>query len=118
MSDAVVRRLVSSGTRNWGMSNAAPYTDPALIVAGLSRRQRQILTLLLKHGIEDGRVFMVQRATLRSSANFLQEMYFSGWLNGAGSGDARGSGNTPESSWWWLTERGEQIARLVSDAAS
>jgi hypothetical protein len=34
-------------------------------------------------------------------------------VNGCGTPDHRGCGNTPDSSFWWLTARGKQIAELA-----
>jgi hypothetical protein len=76
-----------------------------------TKRVRQILGHMLAAQEQHGRLVMVSRATLRSSGQMMQELFYSGLVNGCGSADHRGTGNTPDTSWWWLTERGEQIAR-------
>ena len=110
------RRLVSRDSRDWGVWNAGPL-DPASactdIAQNLTRNERRIMLALLAAIDPDGRQVMVSRRDLKTSANVMQGLYFSGWVNGAGSNDARGQGNTPDSSWWWLTTRGEEIARAA-----
>jgi hypothetical protein len=80
-------------------------------VAGRSKRERQILGHLLAAQQHHGRLVMLTRGTLRASDQTMHDLFYCGLVNGCGSSDHRGSGNTPQSSWWWLTERGEQIAR-------
>lgn len=79
-----------------------------------TQRGRQILAALLTQVRPDGSTGMLNRAELETSANMMQQLYYNGWVNGAGSRDDRGSGNTPESSWWWLTTTGELYARALA----
>lgn len=85
-------------------------------VAGRTKREREILGHLLAAQEHHGRLVMLSRAALRAGANTMQELFYAGLVNGCGTSDRRGTGNTPESSWWWLTERGEQIARAGGKA--
>lgn len=101
--------------RHAGMDKAAlplPAEHVAEACAKASRRERQILGALLVAQREWRLVVMLSRKRLGASNRTLEAMYYAGWINGAGSPDARGTGNTPDSSWWWLTERGEQIAKV------
>jgi hypothetical protein len=79
--------------------------------AARSRRERQILGHMLAVQEWYGRLMMVTRGSMRASDQTMHDLFYCGLVNGCGSPDSRGSGNTPQSSWWWLTERGEQIAR-------
>lgn len=88
---------------------------PADIAARLTRRERQILQMLLGVIGSDGGTDSLNRATLRTSGPKMQELYWNGWVNGAGSRDEHGTGNTPQSSWWWLTTYGERIAREIKE---
>lgn len=81
--------------------------------AARTRRERQILGQLLHEQERAGRLMMLSRAYLRASDQVMHDLFYAGLVNGCGSADSRGSGNTPQSSWWWLTERGEQIARAA-----
>lgn len=83
---------------------------PAEIATSLTKRQAQILAQLRSAIREDGSADPLSRAEIKSSALFMQEMYYAGLVNGAGTRDERGSGNTPQSSWWWLTRWGEEVA--------
>lgn len=113
----VLRRLVSPGDRDFGVPNGGTLNSgsPASIMAqNLTRNERRILLALLAACHPDGRQTMTSRRDLKTSPNVMQAFYYSGWVNGAGSPDARGQGTTPESSWWWLTTRGEQVARAIT----
>ena len=113
----VLRRMVRPGDRDFGLPTACrPPSLPAAAIEAknLTRNERRILLALLAAIDPNGRVAMTSRGDLRTSANVMQAFYYSGWVNGAGSPDARGQGNTPESSWWWLTTRGEHIARAIN----
>ena len=98
--------------RNWGMSHV-----PLAGYERYTRRDRQILQALLDAVQPCGGSNMLNRADLKTSANKMQEFYYNGWVNGAGSRDERGTGNTPESSWWWLTTAGEAVARKAVQGA-
>jgi hypothetical protein len=93
---------------------ALPEAELPEWVEGRTRREAEILRAMLavqdQHG---GRLMSCSRAHLRASGKTMHDLFYAGLVNGAGSPDARGMGNTPESSWWWLTERGEQIARAI-----
>lgn len=58
----------------------------------------------------------VNRRRLKASAETMQDLHRAGLVNGAGSRDPFGTGNTPDSSWWWLSTAGMQIARLIGMA--
>jgi hypothetical protein len=88
-----------------------PPDGVARCVAGRTKREREILGHLLAAQEHHGRLMMLSRGALRAGANTMEALFYAGLVNGCGSDDHRGTGNTPESSWWWLTERGEQIAR-------
>lgn len=103
------RRIVAQDNRDWGVTQL--NSDDAMPT--LTRGERAILAQLLAAIDDSGRVVMTSRAELRTSANMMQQLYYAGWVNGAGSRDARGQGNTPESSWWWLTTSGEALARTM-----
>lgn len=110
------RRMVRPADRDFGVPNAAPNAGPpAEQVAGhLTKRERAIMAALLAAILPDGTVTMTSRRDLKASADTMQQMWMNGWVNGAGSPDARGTGNTPDSSWWWLTTKGEAIARAAA----
>lgn len=89
---------------------------PAL--ADLTANQRRILTVLAAldtRAIPGGTALRlcVNRRRLKASAESMQELHAAGLVNGAGSRDPWGTGNTPDSSWWWLTTVG---MRLVTGA--
>lgn len=94
----------------WG--GAVADSRVGVIAETLSRRERQVLGQMLQDG-GAGATWMLSRARLRASSNLMQGLYEAGLANGAGTRDHRGTGNTPDSSWWWLTERGEQVARAA-----
>lgn len=103
--------------RHSGMENGYPVSPlpPAGVAehaAARTRRERQILGMLLAAQEHHGRLMMLNRAVLRASDQTMHDLFYAGLVNGCGSPDARGTGNTAESSWWWLTERGEQLARI------
>lgn len=88
-----------------------PVPNEAEWAAGRTQRERQILGALLATQSHHGRLTMLSRAALRASDQTMHNLYYAGLVNGAGTPDSRGTGNTAASSWWWLTARGEQIAR-------
>jgi hypothetical protein len=79
--------------------------------AGRTKREREILGLLLAVQNVRGALVMMTRGALKASDQTMHDLFYAGLVNGCGSADHRGTGNTPSSSWWWLTERGEQVAR-------
>lgn len=88
----------------------------------LTPNQRRIIDLLATldaKPMPDGtRMRMcANRRRLRASAEAMQELYRMGLVNGAGSRDAWGTGNTPASSWWWLTNTGLLLAAPARAAA-
>lgn len=97
---------------------AMPPGRPAVTLADLTPNQRRILRLLadldmrpLPHGT---RLRMcVNRRRIRASAEAMQELHRMGLVNGAGSRDAWGTGNTPASSWWWLSTAGLEVLGAV-----
>lgn len=107
------RRMVRPADRDFGVPNADVRVGPPPehVAQHLTKRERSIMAAMLAAILPDGMVTMTSRRDLKADANAMQEMYYSGWVNGAGSPDARGTGNTPDSSWWWLTTKGEAIAR-------
>jgi hypothetical protein len=91
-----------------------PVGLPAVGMADLDPNQRRILRLLAgldAKRLPDGTLLRmcVNRRRLKASAEAMQELYRMGLVNGAGSRDAWGTGNTPDSSWWWLTSGGMRI---------
>jgi hypothetical protein len=100
--------FIPAKARGWGMTRV-----PAAGYDSYTKPEMRILQTLLDAVQPCGGSNMINRATLKTSANKMQELFCNGWVNGAGSTDDRGSGNTPESSWWWLTKAGEAVARKV-----
>lgn len=70
----------------------------------MTKRQRQILLMLAQ---SDG---WLSRETLKASARTMDEMYWNGWVDGAGLDDKRGTGNYPWSSLWKITLKGLELA--------
>jgi hypothetical protein len=99
-----------SGMGEW--AGVVPDTRMGVIADTLSRRERQVIGQMLQDG-GAGATQMLSRARLKAGAPLMEGLYVAGLVNGAGTRDDRGTGNTPDSSWWWLTERGEQVARAV-----
>lgn len=107
-------RPVAKDQRDYGAIAPRSGAPPAFAVTPmLNKRERQLMLAMLAQVDDTGAAIPLNRATLRTSGNKMQEMYYAGWVMGAGTPDERGSGNTPESSWWWLTTYGEQIARAI-----
>jgi len=104
------RRIVSPNNRDWGQTRQISDAD----VPKLTDRGRAILVQLLAAIERNGIVLMTSRAELRTSGEFMQQLYYDGWVNGAGSNDTRGTGNTAASSWWWLTTSGEATVRTIA----
>lgn len=103
---------VPRSTRDWGVSHQQSLDT--LIQMTWTRRQRALLRHLLGAIMADGSADPVSRTELATSAAMMQDLYNNGLVNGAGSRDARGSGNTSDSSWWWLTTSGEALARHLA----
>lgn len=96
--------------RDAGMRPA--LSRPAM--ADLTANQRRILAILSgldTRPMPDGTAlrFSVNRRRLKASAESMQEFHAAGLVNCAGSRDPWGTGNTPDSSWWWLTTAGMRI---------
>jgi hypothetical protein len=94
--------------------------DAAVRLGDLDPDRRRILRLLAgldARRLPDGTILRmcVNRRRLRASAEAMQALHRLGLVNGAGSRDAWGTGNTPDSSWWWLSSAG---LRLVTAGAS
>ncbi|WP_206934161.1 hypothetical protein [Roseococcus thiosulfatophilus] len=115
MSDVISRARKVQFDRHAGMGPpgiaCGPVPNLAEWCAARTRRERQILGLLLAAQEHHGMVVLLSRADLRASDQTMHDMYYAGMVNGCGGPDRRGTGNTAESSFWWLTERGEQVAR-------
>ena len=91
-----------------------PRGLPAAARNDLTPNQRRIIQLLATldaRPMPDGTAMRMcaNRRRLRASAEAMQELYSMGLVNGAGSRDAWGTGNTPATSWWWLTSGGMRI---------
>lgn len=69
-----------------------------------TKRQIQILRIL------SDRKWMRENM-IKSSCNFLREMYFAGWLDGGGYPDKRGVGNYPHTRVWRITDKGMSILK-------
>lgn len=98
-----------------------PHTVPGL--CGLTANQRRILRLLADldaRPVPGGTKLYLctNRRRLRASAEAMQELWHLGLVNGAGSRDAWGTGNTPASSWWWLSSAGLQLFAATSQGAA
>jgi hypothetical protein len=105
---------VCNHRRDAGMRPA--LSTPAM--AELTANQRRILTVLSSldtRSMPCGTALRlcVNRRRLKARAEAMQELHAAGLVNGAGSRDPWGTGNTPDSSWWWLTSAG---LRLVTRA--
>lgn len=106
---------VCNHRRDAGMRPA--LSTPAM--AELTANQRRILTVLSSldtRSMPCGTALRlcVNRRRLKARAEAMQELHAAGLVNGAGSQDPWGTGNTPDTSWWWLTSAG---LRLVAGAA-
>jgi len=106
-------RTVHRHDRDWGMPKR---TDTSAVDdVHLTAREKAIMIMLLAAIAPDGTATMLARVTLKTSDSKMQELFFCGWVNGAGTNDTHGQGNTPESSWWWLTTHGEQVIRAIQE---
>ena len=78
-------------------------------------------SLMSKHlkilrALRDGRVHC-EDTMPRASLDFLQEMYFTDLIDGAGGRrDSRGYGNFKYSRFWKITEKGLKVLAGLSDA--
>ena len=75
----------------------APAADP------LRPNQRRILAQLASDG------GLVTTRQLKTSNREMLVLYYRRLVNGAGSWGWLGWGMTPETSWWQITERGQQV---------
>jgi hypothetical protein len=95
--------------------------SPACPALGdLTANQRRILTVLAALDVRTlpggtALRLCVNRRRLKASAEAMQELYIAGLVNGAGSRDPWGTGNTPDSSWWWLTTEGMRLVTGAGD---
>lgn len=105
-------RMIRREDRDWGVEQTIFSADWA-VADSLTKRQRAILLELSTAIRPGGDAAMMNRETLKTSAGMMQELFYAGLVNGAGTRDDRGTGNTPASSWWWLTTRGEQVADAI-----
>lgn len=110
-------RMIRREDRNFAMRAVHDSFSADRYAATITKRQKAILLELLAAIRPGGDVAMTNRATLKTSANMMQELFYSGLVNGAGTRDDRGTGNTPASSWWWLTMEGEQVALAIGRRA-
>jgi hypothetical protein len=104
-----------AGMGTW--ADVLSETRAQVIAEDLTRRERQVIRQLLADG-GAGAQMMLSRARLGTGNAMMEALYIGGLVNGAGTRDERGTGNTPDSSWWWLTARGEQIAQLLAQPAA
>lgn len=93
--------------------------DAAVRFADLDTNQRRILRLLAgldARRLPDGTMLRmcVNRRRLKASAEAMQALHRLGLVNGAGSRDAWGTGNTPDSSWWWLSSAGLALVQSIA----
>lgn len=119
---------ISAATGDWIGTAACNHRRDAgmrpsasgLSMADLTANQRRILGVLSAldtRAMPDGTALRlcVNRRRLKASAEAMQELYHAGLVNGAGSRDPWGTGNTPDSSWWWLTTHGMRLVTGVGD---
>jgi hypothetical protein len=100
---------------------AMPTGSPAIGLADLEPNHRRILRILstLDTRPQPGGTVLrmcVNRRRLKASAETMQDLHRAGLVNGAGSRDPFGTGNTPDSSWWWLSTAGIEMARRMGMA--
>lgn len=86
----------------------------------LDRNQKRIIRILAAldtRQMPDGSTLRlcVNRRRLKASAEAMQNLYRAGLVNGAGSRDAWGTGNTADTSWWWLSSEGIKVAKQLAD---
>jgi hypothetical protein len=97
---------------------AMPAGQPGIDVQDLEPNHRRILRILAALDTRrqpDGTPLRmcVNRRRLKASAETMQDLHRAGLVNGAGSRDPFGTGNTPDSSWWWLSTAGMAMARRI-----
>ncbi len=101
--------------RDAGMSGRLP----AIASVTLEPNQRRILRLLATLDTRPQPAgpplqMCANRRRLRASAEAMQTLHRARLVNGAGSRDPWGTGNTPDSSWWWLSSAGLELARQLA----
>lgn len=98
---------------------AMPAGQPGINVQDLEPNHRRILCILAALDTRrqpDGTPLRmcVNRRRLKASAKTMQDLHRTGLVNGAGSRDLFGTGNTPDSSWWWLSTAGMAMAHRLT----
>jgi len=103
--------------RNVGTQHGADINPVDLTT--LQKKIIETLASLDKMPVDyDSRGYMprcVNRRRLRASEDIMHDLYFIGIVNGAGTRDAHGTGTTPDSSWWWLTSHGLDLAKSLGN---
>jgi hypothetical protein len=98
-----------AGMEAWG--GAVADSRVGVIGETLSRRERQVLGQMLQEG-GAGATRMLSRGRLRAGVQLMGGLHQAGLVNSSAPLAAH-ENSAPEASWWWLTERGEQVARAV-----
>ena len=83
----------------------------AKILADLRKAHDRVKEILDEGGKIGGMSGCRNLAMLRSTQNTLTSMFYDGLVNGYGTPDRRGTGNTPDSSWWAITQKGLRVLR-------
>ena len=97
--------------RDAGLPNYAPPVRPHDLSANELRIIRILAALDTRLMPRGQPVRMcVNRARLKASAETMRALHHRRLVNGAGSRDAWGTGNTAASSWWWLSTDGLALA--------
>lgn len=67
----------------------------------MTKTQKQVLATLA-----DGQRW--RESEIGASNRTLQNMYYAGWVTGAGYPDKKGTGNYPDTREWWITDKGRE----------